>query len=66
MEKVKSDEQVVLTAEDISQILQVSKPKAYEIMRDETFPLIELGRCKRVLKDDFFNWLSKNKNTPLY
>ncbi|MED4017022.1 helix-turn-helix domain-containing protein [Sutcliffiella cohnii] len=49
----------ILTAEDIASILSVSKPTAYELMRREDFPLIEIGRCKRVFSDDFFNYLSQ-------
>ena len=49
---------LVLTAVDISEILQISKPTAYELMDKSDFPLIKIGRCKRVLREDFFLWLS--------
>ncbi len=52
---------IILTAKEISQILKVSKPTAYEIMEKRDFPLIRFGRCKRVLRDEFFTWL-KNHN----
>lgn len=51
---------LILTAKDISQILKISKPTAYEVMNQTSFPLLKIGRCKRVLRDDFFNWL-KNR-----
>lgn len=54
---------MVLTAADISEILKISKPSAYELMKREDFPLIKLGRCKRVLKDQFIIWLNTNINT---
>ncbi|WP_449623175.1 helix-turn-helix domain-containing protein [Robertmurraya sp. Marseille-Q9965] len=38
--------------------LKISKPSAYELMNQNDFPLIKIGRCKRVLKDDFFEWLA--------
>ena len=48
---------IILTAKDISEILHVSKPTAYEIMNRSDFPLMRIGRCKRVLRDEFFNWV---------
>lgn len=49
---------IVLTAKEISQILKVSKPTAYELMNRSDFPLLRIGRCKRVLREEFFEWLS--------
>ena len=49
------DYPVILTAQDISQILKVSKPTAYEIMKYTDFPILEIGRCKRVLQIIFLN-----------
>jgi predicted DNA-binding transcriptional regulator AlpA len=51
---------LVLTAVDICEILQISKPSAYELMNGVDFPLIRIGRCKRVLRDEFFLWLSNH------
>ena len=45
---------LVLTAVDICEILQISKPSAYELMDRSDFPLIKIGRCKRVLREEFF------------
>lgn len=52
---------LILTAKEISRILKISKPSAYELMDRDDFPLIRLGRCKRVLRDEFFLWLKKHK-----
>lgn len=54
-----SDYPITLTAVDISEILKISKPSAYELMEQSDFPLIRIGRCKRVLRDEFFLWLLK-------
>jgi predicted DNA-binding transcriptional regulator AlpA len=51
---------LVLTAVDICEILQISKPSAYELMDRSSFPLIKIGRCKRVLREEFFLWLSNH------
>ena len=38
---------IILTAIEISEILKISKPTAYELMNRHDFPLIKIGRCKR-------------------
>jgi len=48
---------LILTAKEVSFILKISKPSAYEVMNRADFPLIKIGRCKRVLRDEFFRWL---------
>ncbi|MEH7307948.1 helix-turn-helix domain-containing protein [Neobacillus drentensis] len=55
------DYPIILTASHIADILSVSKPTAYELMDQDSFPLIKIGRSKRVLKDQFFLWLSKQQ-----
>jgi excisionase family DNA binding protein len=52
------DYPIVLTANDICKILKISKPTAYELMERTDFPLIRIGRCKRVIRDQFFEWLN--------
>ncbi len=59
MHKSLEDYPVILTAEHIAEILMVSKPTAYELMEQTSFPLIRIGRSKRVLKEQFFTWLSQ-------
>ena len=49
---------LILTAKEIAEILQVPKPVAYQLMKQEDFPLIQdMGRTKRVLRDRFFEWI---------
>lgn len=55
------DYPTVLTASDIAEILLVSKPTAYAVMEEKSFPLIRFGRTKRVLKKEFFNWLTQRQ-----
>lgn len=52
---------MMLTAVEISKILRISKPSVYELMNRADFPLIKIGRCKRVLRDEFFLWLDNYK-----
>ncbi|MCK6203974.1 helix-turn-helix domain-containing protein [Bacillus infantis] len=51
----------VLKAADISRFLQVSPRYAYEIMERKDFPLLRVGRAKRVMKDDFLKWIEAQK-----
>ena len=65
MNKTKNDYPMVLTAVHIAEILMISKPTAYELMEQVPFPLIRVGRSKRVLKDKFFDWLSQQQACDL-
>lgn len=51
----------VLKAKDISTYLNVSSRYAYEIMERTDFPTIRIGRTKRVLREDFLNWIEQQK-----
>ncbi|MFS1511849.1 DNA-binding protein [Chengkuizengella sp. SCS-71B] len=51
----------ILTAKQIKEILQISERRAYEIMELRSFPLIRIGRSKRVSKDSFFSWLYEHE-----
>jgi predicted DNA-binding transcriptional regulator AlpA len=63
--KSKEDYPIVLKATHIAEIMQVSRPTAYEYMKHSDFPLLEeLEGVKRVLRDEFFKWLeSKQRRT---
>ena len=61
MHKTFEDYPMILTAPHISEILMISNPTAYQLMEDPTFPLIRIGRNKRVRKDAFINWLTQQQ-----
>lgn len=50
---------LVLNAAHLAEIIGVSKRIAYEIMDKSGFPLIRIGRCKRVSREAFFKWLNE-------
>lgn len=50
---------VVLKADDIAEILGISLPTAYKLMRQKGFPLISFGRNMRALREEFFKWLEE-------
>lgn len=48
---------IILEVKHIQEILGIGKRRAYELMDLKDFPLIKLGRTKRVQRDQFFKWL---------
>jgi len=65
MIKNKEDYPMILEAKHIQEILGVSKPTAYELMERADFPLIRIGRLKRVTREAFFQWLSEQQSRSL-
>ncbi|MEY2195743.1 DNA-binding protein [Neobacillus sp. BF23-41] len=59
MSKKAEDFPVVLNAKNISEIMKVSLRTAYEIMDYPDFPLIKIGRCKRVENESFLAWIEQ-------
>ncbi|MED0675825.1 helix-turn-helix domain-containing protein [Aneurinibacillus thermoaerophilus] len=58
--KTIQDYPMILTAKEIAEILRVSKPTAYELMKRTDFPLLPFeGRIRRVQRDEFFQWLTR-------
>lgn len=55
--KTVQDYPLILTADHIAEILGVSKRIAYEVMEHKGFPLVRVGRLKRVNRDAFFKWI---------
>lgn len=60
-----NDYPVILNVEHIQEILGVGKRRAYEIMKIEDFPVIEIGRTKRVNRDQFFQWLNDSSGKKI-
>ncbi|HBZ80946.1 MAG TPA: DNA-binding protein [Brevibacillus sp.] len=54
---------IILTAKHIANYLHISERRAYELMDLKSFPLIRLGRSKRVNRESFMRWLLENENT---
>ena len=57
-----ADYPIILTAEHIAEILDISRRKAYEIMEWKGFPLLRIDRHKKVFKPAFIEWLMEQKN----
>lgn len=52
-----------LKAKDVAKFLNVSDRYAYELMERSDFPTIRFGRSKRVLREDFLQWVQNQKTT---
>ncbi|NIA60428.1 helix-turn-helix domain-containing protein [Bacillus pacificus] len=50
-----------LKAEDIQEFLSISRSAAYALMKREDFPVIVIGKSKRVKAEDFLKWVEAQK-----
>lgn len=50
---------LILTVENVSNILGISRVGAYELVKTESFPSIRIGRRITVPRDSFVQWLEK-------
>ena len=64
-EQYKSMEELplMLNANDIMNVLGISRAFAYNIMHDKSLPVIVIGKRRVVNKDKFFTWLQKCEQT---
>jgi len=53
------DYPIMLTAKEVAEILGITHRHAYEVMEEKGFPLVRIGRLKRVHRDMFFKWLEQ-------
>nr|WP_276532477.1 helix-turn-helix domain-containing protein [Cytobacillus horneckiae] len=54
--KAREDYPITLEARHVQEILGIGKRKAYELMDENGFPCVKIGRLKRVNRDKFFDW----------
>ncbi len=50
---------IALTAEDVAQVLGVSRSNAYTLMRSRGFPTLRVGKRMMVPKDKLLEWMEK-------
>jgi excisionase family DNA binding protein len=62
MKTTSTDYPLILNADHIAEIMGVSRRIAYEMMEYKGFPLVRIGRLKRVNREAFFNWLETRVN----
>lgn len=52
----------LLTVLEMASLLRISRSKAYEIIKEKTFPIIKIGKCIRIDKKMLFEWLHNKEN----
>lgn len=48
----------LLTVLDMAKLLRISRSKAYSIIKEKNFPLIKIGKCIRIKKEELFKYLN--------
>ena len=48
----------VLTVPEVGRILNIGRASAYALVRQEGFPVIQIGRQLRVPEDALYRWMS--------
>lgn len=51
----------LLTADEIANVLGISRSKAYRLMRLKEIPTVTIGKNVRVSENDLFEYISKNR-----
>jgi excisionase family DNA binding protein len=55
-----SEHPILLTADDVARILNVSRSFAYKMMQDGTMPVVKLGRARRVRPEHLEAFIEEN------
>ena len=50
---------LALSAEDVAQVLGISRANAYTLMHSKGFPTIKIGKRMTVPKDKLIEWINK-------
>lgn len=58
---MKNKECIMYTVEEVQNLLGISRKAAYKLFKREDFPWIMIGNAKKILKEDFWAWLQKQK-----
>lgn len=56
------DENGIITVPEMADLLKISRSKAYELVKDTTFPIIKIGKCIRINKKELESWLHNAKS----
>lgn len=52
----------LMTIIQLKEFLNISRSKAYEIVKIEGFPIIKIGKCIRISKNELLKWLQSQNN----
>jgi excisionase family DNA binding protein len=53
------NQKITLTVEDMAQILEIGKSKAYELVKTPGFPFLKIGRQIRIPTKAFYTWINE-------
>ena len=53
---------LMLNAEDIQAVMNISRAGAYQLMHREDFPVIMIGKRMVVPRDKFLEWVQQSTN----
>lgn len=56
------NENKILTVSEMANLLKISRSKAYDLVKDTTFPVIKIGKCMRIDKKELESWLHNAKS----
>lgn len=51
------EENSLLTVSDMAKLLKISRSKAYDLVKEKSFPIIKIGKCIRISKKELEVWL---------
>ena len=54
-------EPIAVTMTEAARLLGVSRPTVYVLAKTESFPVVKLGGCTRVLVDDLKTWVREQE-----
>ncbi|MPM60594.1 hypothetical protein SDC9_107446 [bioreactor metagenome] len=63
MEQKLNQEKLLLTVEDVAQLLSISRAKAYQLTHQDNFPIVKIGSCIRIYKNALIEWIENNSTT---
>lgn len=54
-------EDTLLTVLEMAKMLKISRSKAYELIKEKSFPIIKIGKCIRISKNKLRNYLHNSE-----
>ncbi len=52
------NENDLITVIEMTKILKISRSKAYSLIKQNGFPIIRIGKCVRIKKNEMLQWLN--------
>ena len=53
-------EKLVYSAQEVAEMLGISRSYAYELIKNGTIPALQLGKKRVVPKETFIRWVNRN------